>query len=303
MPLDEDSAALATVLGNVLMLSANESLVMAQLEGRSYFSPMPASLALGDDSPLDKTLARLSAALGGPPRLILVREDGEQPRFDTYADAAIGESVNAFMRARTSICRTHLYLIGSALLTRHPETMHLPDDPNIRRILVTQVEQRFWEHAETSYIRLASFWDRLGQILDFAFFNIRQYERDGFSAVLDRIRSNVEPMKPTIRDSLAWRRLRRYQTSEQKDGLKWLLSRRNLVVHSLHLGAIPEDKPPNPIFISAYNHLEETARTKLRPGTQEEELNHLHEHLRAAATLLPDAIEVALIGASGGRGA
>ncbi len=293
---------LAKILGNVLSLSANESVVMAQLEAFSFFSPMPASLPLGTGGPLEDRLDKLSEALGGPPRLIPVPDGKKHPRYDTYATAAIHESINAFMRARTSVCRTHLYLIGSAGLKQNPELMHLPDDPNIRRIVIDQAGQRFWEHAETSYVRLASFWDRLGQILDFTFFNVRQYERDGFPAVLDRIRSNFLPMSSAIRESLAWGCLWRFQNSEQNDGLKWLLRRRNLLVHSLHLSPRTEDDPENPIFLSAYNHLVETVRVKLRPGTPEEELNTLHYQLEAAASLFPDAVEVALIGTSLGRG-
>lgn len=275
---------------------------MAQLEAFSYFSPMPASLPLGTGGPLEDMLDKLSEALGGPPRLILIPEGKERPRFDTYTTAAIDESINAFMRARTSVRRTHLYLIGNALLKQYPEFMNLPDDPNIRRIVIEETGERYWEHAETSYVRLASYWDRLGQILDFSFFNVRQFERDGFPAVLDRIRSNFLPMSSVIRESPAWGRLWRFQNSEQNDGLKWLSRRRNLLVHSLHLGPRAGDDPENPIFLSAYNHLEETVRAKLRPGTAKEELTNLHSQLDAAASLFPDAVEVALIGTSLGRG-
>src|SRR5437867_8860654 len=53
---DDDAERLATVLGNILVLSANESLVAAQMEAFSFFSPMPASLPLSDDSPLESNL-------------------------------------------------------------------------------------------------------------------------------------------------------------------------------------------------------------------------------------------------------
>jgi hypothetical protein len=299
---DPEPETWAQVLGNVLMQSVNESLLMAQLEAFDLFSPMPASLPVGDDSPLDGKLHELSATLGGAPRLIVI-EDGEpKPQYDTYVAAAIQEGVNAFMRARTSVCRTQIYLIGSALIRREPDLMNLPDDPNIRRILIDETENRFWEHVETTYFRLASFWDRIGQILDFAFFNIRQYERDGFSAVVDRIRTNFIPMSSSLRDSPAWERLRKFQCSEQNDGLKWLVRRRNLLIHSLHLRPAANDEPDNPIFMSAYNHLEEAIRIKLRAGTPEQELNYLHQHLQAAAALFPDAVDVAVIGARVVRG-
>src|SRR5208337_594620 len=116
-------------------------------------------------SVLKTNLRDLSIALGGPPKLIFVKNGEPRPRFDTYADAAITEAIDAFMLARSSICRTHMYLIGSGIIKQHPEVVNWPDDPEIRRIFVSNVEGYFWEHAETSYIRLASFWDRVGQLL------------------------------------------------------------------------------------------------------------------------------------------
>jgi hypothetical protein len=289
---------LAKVLGNVLMQCMNESMVMVQLEAFSFFSPTPASLHLDDNTPLSDALNRLSSALGGPPQLIVVPDNAPHPYFDTYAEAAISEGIEAFLRARTSVCRTHLYLIGSALITSQPELMHLPEDPNIRRILITEVNERFWEHAETSYVRLASFWDRMGQILDFVFFNIRQYEHDGFAAVFDRIKCNFVPMSPQLRDSPAWIHLNEFQKSERKDGLKWLLRRRNLLIHSLHLSPTGHNDPVNPIFTCAFNHLEAAALKKLHPGTAEEELQWLHEHLGCAARLLQDIVDLSLLGVS-----
>jgi hypothetical protein len=289
---ENDAEHLASVLGNVLQVSANESVVAAQLEAFAFFSPMPANLDLAEGSTLHSKLGQLTTALGGPPEFIYAAE-GEMPKFDTYGDAAIREAINSFLLARSSVCRTHIYLIGSALIKRNPEFMHLPEDPDVQKAVVNQVEKNFWEHAETSYIRLASFWDRVGQLLDFAFFNIRQYERDGFAAVMDRICANFLPMNQSG-PSAAWKRLRSFQTSDKSDGMQWLSRRRNLLIHSLHLRPHRQDEPDNPIFTSAYNHLDEAVRNKLRQGTQEEELNLLHQHLSAGATLFLDAVEIAL---------
>ena len=292
--LEDDSERLARVLGNVLLLSVNESLVAAQMEALSIYNPMPAMLDLKKGSTLRAELRRLSTALGGPPTIIMTNEGETPPEFDTYADAAITEAVYGFTLARSSVTRTHIYMIGSTLIKEHPELINnLPSDPEIRRIMVDQVEGYFWEHAETSYVRLASFWDRVGQLLDFAFFNIRQYERDGFAVVMDRISANFIRMNSN-EASPAWSRLRGFQTSEKPDGLQWLLRRRNLLIHSLHLRRLRSHGTENPIFTSAYNHLDEAVRNKLRQGTVEEELLVLHQHLSAAATLFPDAVALAL---------
>jgi len=297
---DDRTEKLVSVLGNVLMQSVNEALVLAQLEAFEFFEPMPAPIPLGDGTPLETKLDELSVALGGPPRILVMKEGNNPARYDTYVNAAIREIVSAFLRARTSVCRTHLYFIGSSLIKLHPEWMHLPEDSNVRRILIERVEECFWEHAETSCIRLASFWDRMGQLLDFIFFNIRQYERDGFPSVLDRIRTNILPMSPTLQNSQSWSRIRKYQTSEEAVGLKWLLRRRNFLVHSFHLSPMRENQEDQ-IFTSAYNHLEENVKEKLRPGDKEWELNQMHEHLNAAASLFLDSVELALLGVSVAR--
>ncbi len=290
-----DSDLIQKLLGNVLMLSVNEGLVAAQLEAFSFFEPMPAKLDLTAGSDLDRNLLNLSVAMGGPPKLILAKDGENRPQFDTYAEAAISEVVKAFMLARSSVCRSHIYCIGSELIKRHPELMHLPEDPKVAQILIAQVGKYYWEHVETSYVRLASFWDRVGQLLDFVFFNIRQYERDGFAAVMDRIQANFLPLVESKVTSVSWSRLRKFQTSEQPDGLKWLVRRRNLLIHSLHLRPSAESAAENPIFTSAYNHLEATVRGKLAQGTAESELNILHGQLSKAVVLFPDAVEVALM--------
>lgn len=122
--------------------------------------------------------------------------------------------------------------------------------------------------------------------MDFAFFAIRQYERDGFSAVVDRIRANTLRMQPLLETSVAWRAIWAYKKSEREDGLQWLLSRRNLLVHSLHLRPM-SDSQDDEIFESAFNHLDVRLRRDLAPGEPEKEIQRLHVHLGHAAELLP----------------
>jgi hypothetical protein len=185
------------------------------------------------------------------------------------------------------------YLAISTLAER-PDDFRIADDGEMRIAIEVEMRERFWEHTETSFIRLASHWDRVGQLLDFAFFNIRQYERDGFAAVMDRIRSNILPVTAALANHQAWRRLRQYQTSEQPDGLKWLIRRRNFVVHSLHLSPPPPDRNEDPIFAVAYNHLDVAIKERLKPGSPKEELDLLHVQLQKAAGLFESAIDVAL---------
>lgn len=293
MSSDSSSAEdrLADALGDALQHAANEAVVIAKLE--EFFSPQPARLASSPEQV--KALEDLADAVtrlhGGAPRLIIQGVNDPKPAFDTYMSAAIDEAIAVFHRARRSLCRAQTFLIGSHMLKTRPELLNLPEDPKLRTIFHTSAEGAFWEHAETTYIRLAGFWDRLGQILDFSFFSIRQYERDGFSAVVDRIRANTMRMSPSIAATAAWQSLWTFKKSEKEDGLQWLLSRRNLLVHSLHLRPIEQSKGEE-LFTSAFNHLDERLKGDLKPGTPEEEIVRLHGQLAQAAALLPKVLEL-----------
>lgn len=291
--LDADAERVSKVLGNILTLSINEGFVLAQMEREELFSPPPPSITIDDDSTLRRNIDQLVHQLGGPPPVILIMEGEEPPEYDTYARAAIREALTAFERARMSVLRTRLYLIGAEFMRANPEAMNLPPEP-LRTAIIDDVADRYWEHAETSFIRLASYWDRLGQVLDFAFFNIRQYEREGFASVITKIMRNAAAVSEQLRGSASWKRLQAFVKTSDTDGLNWLLQRRNLVIHSLHLG--PADvENQNPIFRSAYNHLDVKGREQLRVGTPAEELAILHAHVTRAVDLFRDVIDVGLL--------
>ncbi len=120
-------------------------------------------------------------------------------------------------------------------------------------------------------------------MLDFAFFNIRKFDQNGFTAVMDRIHSNAVPMDNRLKNSGSWKRLRSFQSSEKEDGLKWLLQRRNLVVHSLHLHPVQTDEEG--VFKSQFNHLDAAHREKLRPRDPAEEVALLMGQLDRAVAL------------------
>lgn len=138
---------------------------------------------------------------------------------------------------------------------------------------------------------MASFWDRVGQILDFFFFGIRYFERYGFAAVVDRIIQNLAPVSRELESSIALKRLRAYQTSEQEDGYNWLARRRNSLVHSLHLQPLTEQSSIG-LFETLYNHPDVRIRTKLKPGTLNEELERLHCQLGAVCDRFEDILSL-----------
>jgi hypothetical protein len=283
---DEDIDRFASVLGDTLAHAADEAMVLAKLE--EFFHPKPARLGASSEAivELNENIRLTISAYGGPPQLIIQAHGEPKPRYDTYLSAAIGETIRMFDRCRSTICRAQASMIGAHLLSSKTDFLKPPYDPTIQNYILEHTSSMFWEHAETGFIRLAGFWDRVGQVLDFVFFSIRQYERDGFSAVLDRIRSNTLRMHPVLESTEAWQALWAYKKSERSDGLQWLLSRRNLLVHSLHLRAAPTAEDEE-IYESAFNHLDARLRGSLAIGTPEEEIQKLHTHLSAAAALFP----------------
>lgn len=280
------------MLQHVVMHASQEAFFLAQLEHRGAFDPAPADLEMGEV--LDGKLRTLKENLGGPPRVLITFGNDPRPEFDFYVEAAIDEMLSSFDRARTSVCRTYMYRLASDMIEEQPERFALPDDADVRTVVVAEIINRFWEHAETSFIRLASYWDRVGQLLDFAYFNIRRYERDGFAAVMNRIRTNIVPVSAVVGRLPAWDRLRRFQNSANDDGLEWLVRRRNLLIHSLHLSPLEPGRVEDPIFTVAHNHLEAAVRDKLKPGDRKHELGVLLGQLQQASNLFPDNIEVAL---------
>lgn len=155
--------------------------------------------------------------------------------------------------------------------------------------MVDLLKDRLWEEIEISYIRQASYWDRVAQLLDFLFFNIRQFDRDGFSGVVDRIHSNYASILLQLSENASWTKLREYHMSEKSDGYKWLVRRRNLLVHSLHLRPVT-DQIEDPVFTFAFNHLEEKVRKKLKPRDAHSEIEILHSQFNAMTELFGDVL-------------
>jgi hypothetical protein len=73
--------------------------------------------------------------------------------------------------------------------------------------------------------------------------------------------------------------------------LQWLLQRRNLVVHSLHLHPVQADDEG--MFKSQFNHLDAAHRDKLRPKKPAEEVALLMGQLDMAGALFGDFLTVA----------
>ena len=262
-----------------------------------YLFPKPARLAKNkkEEELLNKKIEDLNEKLGGPPEFFIILKNEKLKSYNAFPTIAFEQIIKNFDRCRKSICQTHIYLSFMKIITEMPE--YLPEEIGIdeREFYLNIFTEKFWENAEISYIKLASLWDRIGQLLDFEFFNIRDYERDGFTIVIDRIKTNFLPLYPEIKEKYFWGRLIKYRNSENEHGLCWLIRRRNLLVHSLCLDSY-EEESDNQLYISEYNHLESKIKNKLKPLPPQKELNSLHFHLSKFSELFQDILELCFYG-------
>ena len=278
-------------LTDVLSHVAREAVTLLQYETflAGDFPDIP-RLAGGPSGTFDGRMNQVAEHLGGPPEFFIVQDGQEAPPGDGYPEATLREALSVFHRARKSVVRAHMFMAGSQWLADNPGLIGLPTDPEAVATIASVTSSAFWEHAEAAYIRLYSFWDRVGQVLDFSFFNIRKFDQNGFNAVMDRIASNIVPMNERLKASGSWKRLRAFQNSEKEDGLKWLLQRRNLVVHSIHLH--PVEKDEGTILKTQFNHLDASHRARLRPQQPAKEVEILLGQLDRASLLFEDFLSL-----------
>jgi hypothetical protein len=190
-------------LSNVVSFVTNEAVVLAQYEtvqeGRFAWL-WPAD----DNGEFDERVHRVVEHLGGPSQLYVIGNDEEPPLIDNYPAAAMREAIAVFSRARKSVLRAHLFMAGSSLLAEKPGVMELPENPDVAAAFIREAQAAFWEHAEAAYIRLASFWDRVGQVLDFAFFNRKRCYRRSMARILTGWRLGFF-RRPKLTPRRAWR--------------------------------------------------------------------------------------------------
>lgn len=295
--MDNSQKDLFDDLFKLLDIAVNEEILLKRIS--KHFYPRPTKLASTDEEAkeLERKISDLSTKLGGPPDLFIRFNDDPIPVHDTYCQAAISEMVNSFHRSYNTICKAHMYFVAVHMFEQYNDTFLEKFKEGEKESLVKLLTNRFWENAEIGFIRLASYWDRVGQLFDSIFFNIRQYERDGFPNVIDRIKVNYLPIHKELSTDSCWIKINDYQKSEQPNGLKWLLRRRNLLVHSLYLRDTSKyGEGDEELFISLFNHLEETIKNKLKSGSAEEELKNMHTHLELAASLFPSVLSICNLG-------
>jgi len=244
----------AETIADVLSHTLNEPALIQRIE--RYLSPRPANIFSSDDEG-EELIRHIDKFLGkcGPreEQLIMIPKGKMPPskRVRTYPLDITNELTASFHRCRSSVCRVHMFHITlDAVQTRPQWWTSMTEEDS--QIYARTLSGFFWDTLEIATIRLASYWDRVGQLLDFVFFNIRQYERDGFPAVLERIKKNFAPTFSKVDRDPNWKALLEYANSEKPGGFKWLMRRRNLAVHSTRFR--PHEDTRDTLFDYEFNH-------------------------------------------------
>jgi hypothetical protein len=296
--IDRFASTLTRVLGHDM----EEDTILLHMG--EFFNPQPANLFSSDKEKdalqwsVDQLMRRFTPEVSNPPLVVLPFDADPKTgkvKLKTYHISLVNEWFSYFYKCRRSVCRAHMYYITCGALDKYPEFW--PDMPHEeRKNRRDLMERRFYDALEIATTRLSSYWDRVGQLFDFVFFNIRQYERDVFPSVLDRIKKNFVPTCPEIANSSAWDSITKYANSEKRDGYKWLARRRNLIVHSMQMAPKRQSDDTDAIFEYEFNHYEHRVISDLAIKEPEEELADIHSHLASAALLVPFVIELVRLG-------
>jgi len=225
---------------------------------------------------LDKTVRKLELRLGSAKVEVYSKGDpAREVGIDTYPGSVITEIYDAGIAFSKAVARAYVYF-DALQAHKTPEALKVPRKPPGFAKLI---EWDLWEHIEIGYFRAAAFWDRIGQLLDFVFFNVRDY-REGFAATIKKLKTNFDAENlpfPPLRQSPDWKFLRNFESNAH--GM--LTSKRNILAHRRAFREAtvrkPTDSEAKIIFVPFSDHLD-TAATKFSDAP--EELNFLRSHAK-----------------------
>lgn len=269
----------------IRLQTAKTENIIAEMVFEKHFDPKLSDIG-NEKNRINENISKLRSSLDAPPDLFIICKGEELGKYDTFIDSAIHELIISYKKVRRSIRGAHSLSISINTTERFTK------NEEYKNFIIPLLKDQFWDNIEVSYIRLSSFWDRIGQLLDYIYFNIRNYDNDGFIAVIDRIHRNIRQIYPEFSSMKEWGNLWDYSRSEKKDGLKWLLKRRNVLIHSLSLKELLVEEEDEILFEANYNHLDEKIKAKLKQGDSEDELNNIHIHFKMITQLFNDCIEI-----------
>ena len=150
------------------------------------------------------------------------------------------------------------------------------------------------EVLEDGCTRLCSYWDRAAQLLNFVFFNVREFDREVFATVLERLRKNYAASDDLFEQQEAWQSLWAYGNRRGESGFGWLSSRRNALMHSV---LMPRYSLGDDLFAAVPgNNLGERLLSKVAPGSTSDELRRLDLHVLAMRDLHERVVDLCFFG-------
>lgn len=208
--------------------------------------------------------------------------------FDSGAEGAIGAASEVF--TLECVLRQLDADMKAAWSTRQREVDVVELDR--QQAIVTN---EYWECFELAIFRLCGAWDRAAQLISFVFFNVREFDRDTFTVVIERMKLNFVRLEPLFAEHAAWVALKRYADDESEAGLRSLVRRRNALVHSIGLdysrsgGAQHADERPR-------NALDVKRAEKLRQLSPGDEAVQVRAQVETLARLRVEVVKLCLFG-------
>ena len=227
-----------------------------------------------EEEEFNRLIQEIIYAHGGVP-LVVIKKTGEKnPIYDTFIDSLISEILSMYQKTRRSIIKVQSQYAVVESLRYNKQFFKTPAPEEV----VLMFEEYFWDSLEIAYLRLASYWDRIGQLFSFSFFNIRKYDKETFTDIIEKINSNYVLTISELKSMPEYKELWDYSKLEDKNGLKWLLQRRNLIIHSVGINTKTNNLVKGELFDSKYNHLDEKISNKLKKSNLKDEISVINFH-------------------------
>lgn len=128
---------------------------------------------------LNSVIKKLSDILDAPPQFIIQMEGEDKPVFDTYIESLLNEIVYSIRKVISSVKNVETYHMLSFYSNYY-------EDREFSGFLTDIYAKEFWGKTEIAYIRMASTWDRIGQLLSFIFLILDNMTGKGFFLLYSR---------------------------------------------------------------------------------------------------------------------
>ena len=168
---DRNLSDLVEILARVMSHAANEPTLIKRME--PHLSPRPANIYTdeADAEDLERHICKFLNKIEPQQKLIITRDDEPlslRDRIRTYQFDISEELTDCFRVCRNAVCRLHMFYITHESVRVNREFWKNMSEEDAM-ICGDLLAKSFWEALEIATVRLVSYWDRVGQLLDFIF--------------------------------------------------------------------------------------------------------------------------------------